>query len=186
MRTCHRHLRKLVCPQKGCHFKNERIVFQFPPYFRGHSLHKFSGKVYICPRNFHSFVSSSFSLTGSVWWFQRFVIFIPTWGRFLFLLIFSDGLKLKPPTSWPCSSVFPFSSLCQHLTGRGWRGIARRVWRYLVRRGGNDPGFFFMRLDFQIKRWFKITWSICVLGVAKSFVRGEQIIDSFFWRELCF
>ena len=31
------------------------------------------------------------------WWFQRFFIFTPIWGRFWFWLIFFNGLK--PPTS---------------------------------------------------------------------------------------
>ena len=45
----------------------------------------------------------------SRWWFQIFCIFIPTWGRFPFWLIFSDGLK--PPTS-SCSQCSSCRCCC--------------------------------------------------------------------------
>ena len=32
-------------------------------------------------------------LTGTVWWFQFFLIFTPSWGRFPFWLIFFKGVE---------------------------------------------------------------------------------------------
>ena len=47
-------------------------------------------------------------LSGS--WFQTFFMFTPTWGRFPFWLIFSNGLK--PPTSYSMiHRTFSFSNL---------------------------------------------------------------------------
>ena len=51
----------------------------------------------------------------SSWWFQIFIIFTPTWGRFPIWLIFFKGVELKPPTShlvpffwWGVSWLFRF------------------------------------------------------------------------------
>ena len=84
-----------------------------------------------CSNLFHSL---------SRWWFQTYFIFIPTWGRFPFWLIF---FKWVETTNWLwqlATNLHPSQVKEDSWSSAPWRSHRAEAWRHSTRERGGQGG----------------------------------------------